>query len=257
MSTSPAVPESDPVEPRTDPLDDVARRLEGRRPEEILAFAADHLGPRVGFATGFGPEGCLLLDVIARHRLPIEAFTLDTGLLFPETYALWRRLEERYHLRIRGVRPALGVADQARLHGPRLWERDPDRCCQMRKVEPLRAALSGLDAWVSAIRRDQTTERRDAKVVERDHRFGLVKVNPLAGWTGEEVWAYLRANDVPFNPLHSEGYPSIGCRPCTTPVLDGENPRAGRWRQRGKVECGLHLRIVSSRPVPRLEGRSG
>jgi phosphoadenylyl-sulfate reductase (thioredoxin) len=235
LSTNPALSEDDAIE-------GAARSLEGRPPEEILAEAAARFGPRIGFAAGFGAEGCVVVDVIARHGLPIEAFTLDTGLLFPETRALWRRLEERYGLTIRAVRPRLGVEEQAAQHGPRLWERDPDRCCGMRKVEPLAAALDGLDAWVTAIRREQTRERGSARVVERDRRFGIVKVNPLAAWTHAQVWDYVRENDVPVNALHDRGYPSIGCWPCTTPARAGEDPRAGRWRHREKTECGLHLR---------------
>ncbi len=217
-----------------------AAALEGRPPGEILAWAADRFAPRVTLATSFGPEGCVLVDLIARRRLPIDVFTLDTGLLFPETRALWRRLEERYGLTIRGVRPAQTVEEQAARHGDRLWEREPDRCCGLRKVAPLREALAGFDAWVSAIRRDQTPERARTRAVEADLRFGLVKVNPLAGWTAEQVWAYVRAHDVPTNPLHQRGYPSIGCVPCTTPVAPGEDARAGRWRGRAKKECGLH-----------------
>jgi phosphoadenylyl-sulfate reductase (thioredoxin) len=227
------------------PADEIAgaaRRLSGRPPAEALAWAAERFAPRVAFATGFGPEGCLIVDLIARHRLAIEVFTLDTGLLFPETYALWRRLEERYGLTIRAVRPALTVAEQAAAHGDRLWQRDPDRCCALRKVEPLGQTLAGLDAWVTAIRREQTPERAGAQVVEWDERFGLVKVNPLVTWTHQDVWSYLRAHDVPVNPLHDRGYPSIGCEPCTSPVRPGENPRAGRWRGRAKTECGLHER---------------
>jgi phosphoadenylyl-sulfate reductase (thioredoxin) len=178
----------------------------------------------------------------------VDLLTLDTGLLFPETYALWRRLEQRYGLRIRAVRPAQTVEQQAAALGPALWERDPDRCCGLRKVEPLRAALSGYRAWISAIRREQTPERAGVAVVARDARFGLVKVSPLAAWTAARVWGYLRAHDVPTNPLHARGYPSIGCQPCTTPVRIGENPRAGRWRGKGKTECGLHAPERSSPP---------
>lgn len=237
MSTNPALPEEDAVE-----LEHAARRLEGCPPEEILAHAAARFVPRIAFATGFGPEGCVLVDVIARHRLQVEVLTLDTGLLFPETRTLWRRLEERYGLTIRSVRPRLGVEEQAAQHGPRLWERDPDRCCWMRKVEPLAEALAGLDAWVTAIRREQTKDRGDARVFEADRRFGLVKVNPLVAWTHAQVWDYVRENDVPVNALHARGYPSIGCWPCTTAVREGEDPRAGRWRHREKTECGLHAR---------------
>jgi len=240
MSSQPLVP--------TDDLLDASRRLENRAPEAILAAAASRFAPRIGFATGFGPEGCVLLDMIGRHRLPIDVFTLDTGLLFPETHELWRRLESRYRLRIRAVRPALDLAGQASQLGDRLWERDPDRCCGIRKVEPLHAELAGLDAWVTAIRRDQTRDRAAAQVLERDARFGLVKVNPLVAWTSALVWDYVRRHDVPVSPLHSLGYPSVGCRPCTSPVRPGEDPRAGRWRGREKTECGLHARG----PMPTL-----
>jgi len=221
---------------------DSARRLEARPPAETLAWAAERFAPRVAFATGFGAEGCVIVDLIARHRLAIEVFTLDTSVLFPETYALWRRLEERYGLTIRAVRPAITLNEQAAQHGDSLWQRDPDRCCALRKLEPLRQALSGLDAWVTAIRREQTPARASARVVEWDERFGLVKLNPLASWTHDEVWGYLTAQHVPVNALHARGYPSIGCEPCTSPVVPGEDPRAGRWRGARKTECGLHSR---------------
>jgi phosphoadenylyl-sulfate reductase (thioredoxin) len=232
----------------TDDLAAAAWRLEGHPPERILAVAAARFAPRIAFATGFGPEGCVLLDIIGRQRLPIDVFTLDTGLLFPETYELWGRLEARYRLRIRAVRSPLDLPAQAARHGERLWERDPDLCCDIRKVDPLRKALEGLDAWVTAIRREQTPDRAEVKVLEPDRRFGLVKVNPLAAWTHAQVWEYVRSHDVPVSPLHARGYPSIGCVPCTSPVIPGEDARAGRWRGREKKECGLHSR----RPVPSL-----
>ncbi|HEY2942639.1 MAG TPA: phosphoadenylyl-sulfate reductase [Vicinamibacteria bacterium] len=222
---------------------DAAGALEGRSPADVLAWAADRYAPRITFATAFGAEGCVLVDLIARHHLPVDVFTLDTGLLFPETYALWRRLEERYGFTIRAVRPDLSVDAQSTLHGDALWARMPDRCCEIRKVAPLRRALAGFDAWITSIRRDQTRDRSAARVVEWDRRFGLVKVNPLAGWTSDDVQRYVRVHRVPVNPLHAHGYPSIGCMPCTTAVAPGEAPRAGRWRGRGKTECGLHARI--------------
>ena len=215
--------------------------LEGRSPTEILQWSVANLGPRIAFATGFGAEGCVLVDLIARAELPIDIFTLDTGLLFDETYALWAALEKKYAITIRAVKPALTVDQQAVAEGPGLWERDPDRCCDQRKVKPLRAALAGFSAWVTAIRRDQTPERATAQVVEDDAKFGLKKINPLVAWTHDDVWGHLYANDVPFNPLHERGYPSIGCQPCTSQIVPGENLRAGRWRGAGKRECGLHV----------------
>jgi len=216
--------------------------FEDRPPGEVLAWAAERFAGRIVFTTGFGAEGCLLIDVIVRQGLAIELATLDTGLLFPETYTLWRRLEARYGVTIRGITPSQSVSEQATAHGERLWARSPDLCCALRKLAPLERALEGRKAWVTAIRRDQTRQRAFARVVEPDpSRPGLTKINPLVSWTSAEVWAYLRANQVPFNPLHERGYPSIGCRPCTSPVSSGEDERAGRWRGFGKTECGLHL----------------
>jgi phosphoadenylyl-sulfate reductase (thioredoxin) len=217
-----------------------ARALEGESALAILQWASSHV-PSLTFATGFGAEGCVIIDLIGRHRLPIDIFTLDTGLLFPETYALWRALEARYAITIRSVAPDQTVAEQAAAHGDALWSREPDRCCELRKVQPLTRALRGFAGWVTAIRRDQTPERADAQIVESDRKFGLIKINPLVTWTHDDVWGHIYANDVPFNALHERGYPSIGCQPCTSPVVPGESLRAGRWRGTGKNECGLHV----------------
>jgi phosphoadenylyl-sulfate reductase (thioredoxin) len=218
-----------------------AVELEGRSAGDILAAVADRFAPRLTFATGFGMEGCVLIDLIARGSLPIDIFTLDTGLLFPETYAVWRRLESRYGIVIRAVRPERTVQEQAAGEGPELWSRDPDRCCELRKIRPQRLALAPFDAWISAVRRDQTPDRAEAPVIGWDGRFGLARVNPLVRWTTEDVREYVREHDVPINLLHDRGYPSIGCLPCTSPVAFGEDPRAGRWRGFEKTECGLHL----------------
>jgi phosphoadenylyl-sulfate reductase (thioredoxin) len=222
-------------------LDAAARDLDAAPALDILRWAADRFAPRFGFGTGFGAEGCVLIDLIGRHQLPVDIFTLDTGLFFEETYELWRRLEQRYGITIRAVRPELDVDQQAARHGDELWRRDPDACCRMRKVEPLAREARRFDAWTTAIRRDQTAERQNARVLERDARFGLVKVNPLVSWNSAQIWRYLLDHDVPYNPLHDQGYPSIGCAPCTSPVDTGEDPRAGRWRGTAKTECGLHL----------------
>ena len=224
-----------------------AEALEPRTPEEILAWSTSTL-PRVTFATGFGVEGCVLIDMVARANLPIDLFTLDTGVLFSETHSLWKQLEQQYGVTIRSVRPAQTLAEQAEAHGDRLWERDPDACCALRKVAPLTATLQNYDAWITAIRRDQTATRATAQHVEWDGRNGLVKVNPLLRWTSDDVWRYVRANDVPFNELYERDYRSIGCAPCTTPVLPGEDPRAGRWRSREKNECGLHIKLQPVNP---------
>ncbi len=228
------------AEARPDEVVAAGERLEGATALDILRWATGRYG-KLTFATGFGAEGCVVIDLIARHALPIDLFTLDTGVLFPETYAVWKKLEQRYGVTIRAVTPELTIPAQALLHGPRLWERDPDRCCELRKIVPLRNALTGFDGWITALRREQTPERGHARVVEHDRKFNLVKINPLAGWTHDDVWAHVYANDVPVNELHDQGYPSIGCQPCTSAVAADEDPRAGRWRGTAKKECGLHV----------------
>jgi phosphoadenosine phosphosulfate reductase len=219
-----------------------AKELEREPAVEVLRWASTHIA-KLTFATGFGAEGCVIIDLIARNNLRVDLFTLDTGLLFPETYELWRRLEARYGVTIRGVRPEQSVDEQARAHGPALWERQSNRCCELRKIRPLRTALAGFDAWITAIRRDQTQSRAYARVVERDPKFDLIKVNPLVTWTHDDVWGHIYANDVPYNPLHDRDYPSIGCQPCTSAVAPGEDPRSGRWRGSSKKECGLHVLV--------------
>ncbi len=239
--------------------------LEGGDPVAALEWAVARFAPRLALACSFGPEDLVLVDLIGRHRLPIDVFTLDTGVFFPETYALWRQVEATYGLQVRGVRPAQSIDEQAAEHGPALWTRAPDRCCPLRKVVPLTAAREGLAAWVTGIRRDQTPERASARVVERDRRPGLIKVNPIAHWSHDDVWAHLYLHDVPTNPLHQQGYPSIGCAPCTSPVVAGEDPRNGRWRGSVKTECGLHVgdeplvpvgALTSARPEPAEPGEA-
>ena len=225
----------------TDEIKQASQELETRSAEDILVWAADHFSGRLTFATSFGIEDCVVTDMAARHKLPLDIFTLDTGLLFPETYALWKQIEKRYDVTIKRVSPAHTVEEQGAHEGPELWGRDPDRCCDLRKMQPLRSTLSDYDAWVTAIRRDQTPERAHAPVVSWDARFGLIKINPLVRWKFDEVKAYVHDHNVPYNPLHDQNYPSIGCVPCTSPVMPGEDPRSGRWRGSEKTECGLHF----------------
>jgi len=224
-------------------IKEAARDLETASAADIVRWAADRFAPRLTFATSLGIEDCLVTDLIARAKLPVDLFTLDTELLFPETYALWKRIEEKYGVTIKAVKPARTVAEQASAEGPALWTREPDRCCDLRKMRPLGATLANYDAWITAIRRDQTPERANAPVVGWDGRFGLVKINPLVRWTSDQVRAYVAEHEVPYNPLHDRNYPSIGCMPCTSPVMPGEDSRSGRWRGQEKTECGLHLRI--------------
>lgn len=238
-------------------LTEIADQADRWTAETILRWAESRFAPRLALATGFGAEGCVLIDLVARHNLRIDLFTLDTGLLFPETYSLWRTLEERYGVSIQAVRPEQTVPQQAAQHGERLWERTPEQCCTLRKTAPLAAYLSGRDAWITAIRRDQTSTRATARAIEWDARFGLVKVNPLVAWSKAEVWEHIRAHEVPYNALHDQGYPSIGCHPCTSAVAPGESDRAGRWRGRGRTECGLHVRAeAASVSTIELEGQA-
>jgi phosphoadenylyl-sulfate reductase (thioredoxin) len=209
-------------------------------PLAILRWAVTQYAPRLALATAFNPEDNVLLDVVARHRLPVDVFTLDTGLLFPETRVLWQRLEARYGVTIRAVRPAQDVEAQAATHGPELWARDPDACCALRKVAPLRAALVDADAWITGLRRAQSPTRAQAPVVGWDAHSGRVKLNPLAAWSQADVDAYVAERRVPVNALHARGYPSIGCWPCTRAVAPGADPRSGRWAGTAKTECGLH-----------------
>jgi phosphoadenylyl-sulfate reductase (thioredoxin) len=229
------------VTPFRDELPALASALEGRPPEEVLAAVAPRFPGRIALACSFGAEDCVLVDVVARHRLPVEVFTLDTGFLFPETQVLWATLEARYAVKITAAPVALPALDRSK---PPPWEADPDACCHARKVVPLRAKLATLGTWVTGIRRDQTPDRANAKVVEWDARFDLAKVNPLASWKAEDVAAYARRFSVPTSPLHDRGYLSVGCAPCTSPVKPGEDPRAGRWRGREKTECGLHAERI-------------
>ena len=224
-------------------LEAKAAELEVAQPEAVLRWAVEEFGPDIALATGFGAEGCVLVAMLSNISRDTRIFYLDTDLLFPETYALRDQLEMRYGVRFERRATRLSLSDQAIEYGERLWERQPDLCCQLRKVEPLREMLSGLRAWVTAIRRDQSPERAGVGVMERDEKYGLIKINPLAAWSARNVWNYIAKHDVPYNPLHDQGYPSIGCVPCTTPVQISERPRAGRWRGTDKTECGIHQRV--------------
>ena len=215
-------------------------QLELESAEAVLRWALREFGPDVALATGFGAEGCVLIRMLSEIDRTARIFYLDTDLLFPETYALIGELESRYGVCFEKRTSGFSLAAQAARYGERLWETEPDLCCQLRKVEPLREILSGLRAWITAIRRDQTPARANASVIERDRKFDLIKINPLAGWSSREVWRYIKEHDVPCNRLYDQGYRSIGCQPCTTLVQIGEDERSGRWRGTSKTECGLH-----------------
>lgn len=225
---------------RLEKLAAASARLEAAEPEEILEWGFDEFGHRITIATGFGAEGIALIDMATKINADPDIFFLDTEFLFPETYELRDRLEQRYSIQIRAVTCDFTAEAQVRQFGERLWESNPDLCCRLRKLEPLKAELSGFDAWITAIRRDQSDSRATAQPVEWDFRWQLAKVNPLVRWSREDVWNYIRTNGLPYNPLHDRGYPSIGCTHCTSSVSGQEDERAGRWRGHKKTECGLH-----------------
>jgi phosphoadenosine phosphosulfate reductase len=227
--------------------------MEQWSPEDLLRWAFVTFGGHVEIASGFGAEGVALIDIAARVQPNLRVFTLDTDFLFPETYSLMDRVEQRYGIRIERLKSELVPEEQERLYGPALWSREPDACCNLRKIEPLRKKLSQLRAWITSIRRDQTSARASAKKVEWDEKFHLVKINPLADWTTSQVWRYILDHNVPYNPLHDQSYPSIGCTHCTRSVRPGEDARAGRWSGFNKTECGLHTAAVPPSLVARIE----
>jgi phosphoadenosine phosphosulfate reductase len=207
---------------------------------ELIRGALDAFGHDVAIASSFGAEDVVLIDIASRRRLPFRIFALDTQFLFPETYALIGEIESKYGINVERCLPSLTPDEQAAAFGEALWSFDPDRCCAIRKIDPLREKLRTLKAWITGIRRDQAPSRASAKKLEWDDKFALWKFNPLADWSSERVWSYIRANSVPYNPLHDRNYPSIGCTWCTRRVEPGEDPRAGRWSGFAKTECGLH-----------------
>jgi len=216
-------------------------KLDGQTPEAILRWAVDRFFPRLTMATAFGPEGNCIIHILAGIEPHVRIFNLETGYQFPETLKLRERIKEKYGIEVEYVRAEATVKEYEDEHGGPLYVIRPDQCCEDRKIIPLRQAVAGYEAWISAIRKDQSGERGKASVVQWDAKFNLVKINPLLHWTKKDVWNFITKNDVPYNPLHDRGYPSIGCWPCTAPVGEGEDERAGRWRGTGKKECGLHV----------------
>jgi phosphoadenosine phosphosulfate reductase len=214
-------------------------------PQDAIAWALERFDDRkLVITTAFGLEGCALIDMVARHGRELRVVWLDTMFLFPETYRLRERLAVRYpHLRFEKHGTTLTPEEQETHHGPELWRRDPDACCRLRKVDPLRQVLAEAEVWMTGITRHQGPTRAGAGVVEWAHDYGVLKVNPLAAWDRPKVWEYIQANEVPYNELHERGYPTLGCTHCTLPVA-GATPatysRAGRWAGTEKTECGLH-----------------
>lgn len=227
--------------PADEELAALDRRFADADPREVVAWAVERFAGRLSLTCSFGgASGMVLLDMTLAADPAVPVLYVDTDFLFPETHATVRAVEERYGIETLAVRSALPPATQARLHGPALWERDPDACCALRKVEPMRAALAPFAAYLTGLRRDQAETRRRTPVVQWDAKFDLVKLNPLATWDERTVWAYIVEQGLPYNPLHDRGYPSLGCTNCTLAVGPGGDLRDGRWSGTGKVECGLH-----------------
>ncbi|GIP36297.1 phosphoadenylyl-sulfate reductase [Paenibacillus sp. J2TS4] len=216
-----------------------SEELEGESAESVLQWAVERF-PNITLACSFGAEDVVLVDLLNQVSPRTDIFYLDTDLHFKETYETRDRLEERYGKPFLRVEPRLSLQQQADAYGDRLWASNPNQCCAIRKVDPLAEVLSKYDAWITGIRREQAPTRANAKKIEYDVKFGLVKFNPLADWTSDDIWSYIRTNNIIYNPLHDAGYPSIGCEKCTRPVREGEDPRAGRWSGFEKTECGLH-----------------
>ena len=233
------------LEPTAELLSELARyseRLETATPQEILQWTVDRFADQFTMATAFGPEGMVLIHMLSEIDGPFSIFNLDTGYQFRETLELRERVTRRYGIEVELKKPELSVEEYEAKNGGPVYIDRPDQCCFDRKIKLLRPALHGKHAWASAIRRDQSPDRASAPIVGWDEKFQLVKVSPLANWTKGQVWKMITDHDIPYNPLHDQGYPSIGCQPCTRAVLLGEDERAGRWSGFAKTECGLHSR---------------
>ena len=232
---------------QTRPSDEELKRLsdsfESRQPWEVLEYALKAYAGKITLASSFGAEDVALVDMMYRIDPEAPLFYLNTDFLFPETLEVRDRIVERYRLKptqVIEMKSLLTPERQVAQYGEALWAKDPDQCCQLRKLEPLGRVLSGYAAWITGIRRDQAPTRANAGLVEWDRKFNLVKVNPLARWSSEQVWSYIQLHEIPYNILHDRNYPSIGCTHCTAPVLPGDDPRSGRWKNFTKTECGLH-----------------
>jgi phosphoadenosine phosphosulfate reductase len=215
--------------------------VEAMTAEDSLLWAYDRFGDKLCLTCSWQKQSSVLVHMVSELGIDISVIELDTALFFRETYETRERLVERYGLEL--IRPeVISVAEQHKQEGPNLWESNPDRCCHVRKVEPLERALKDYDAWISGIRREQSLTRKDAQRVEFSERYDVWKIQPLVDWDAKRVDAYIHVNEIPYNPLHDAGYPSIGCIPCTRPVSRDQDERAGRWADSDKIECGIHTK---------------
>ncbi len=208
---------------------------------EVLKWTYDHYGDEVVYACSFGIEGIVLIDLISKVKPQATIVFLDTGVHFKETYEIIEKVKKTYPaLTIHMKKPQLTLKEQAEAYGDKLWETKPNQCCQIRKLDPLKETLSKGHAWISGLRREQSPTRQHVEFINRDDKFQSVKICPLIHWTWKEIWRYSHKHNLSYNPLHDQGYPSIGCFHCTTPAIDVNDLRSGRWKGKGKTECGLH-----------------
>lgn len=238
-------PDDENFEPSEEFLAELAEhsaRLESATPEEIIAWAHETFGDGLTMGTAFGPEGCVLLSMLAEIAPETYVFNLDTGYQFQETLDLRDRIARKYGLEVDMLQPELTVPEYEAKHGGPLYETNPTQCCFDRKIKVLQKAMKGRKAWISGIRREESEHRAKAAIIGWDRKFNVVKVCPFANWTKKDVWNRIVKHDIPYNPLHDRGYPSIGCWPCTRAQQAGEtDDRSGRWASyAGKTECGLH-----------------
>lgn len=224
-------------------LNRLNQQFEESHPGEILAWGYETFGNEMVLGTGFGSSGVFLIHQLQRYGIDIPVFYLDTNLLFDSTYELKDRIEARYNIDITRIRPELSLKEQAERFGDELWKRNPNQCCFYRKVLPLRNYLSDKKAWVTGIRRSQSDTRNQVRIVDWDEENDVIKINPVAHWSGKKIWDEIHRHNLPYNPMHDEGYPSIGCIPCTQPVNASKesDDRNGRWNGTDKTECGIHF----------------
>jgi len=193
------------------------------------------------YASSFGAEAIVLLDLISKVKKDAKIVFLDTNLHFPETYEVIEKVKKRYpDFQIQFIQPELSLKEQEEKYGKELWKTNPDLCCQIRKIEPLKKEIQRVKAWMSGLRREQSITRKHVQFINKDEKFQSIKICPLIHWKWDDVWAYIQLNQLPYNRLHDQNYPSIGCAPCTLPSDDSKNSRAGRWAGFNKLECGLH-----------------
>ena len=230
----------EPTETLLASLDAASQNLESAAPVEILQWAVENYAPNFAMATAFGPEGMTMIHMLSTFAPETPIFNLETGYQFQETLELREKVKQRYGIEVQLVRPELDVVEYEQLHGGPVYKSDPNKCCYDRKLSLLKKVANRLHCWSSAIRRDQSPDRAKAPIVGWDKKFGLIKVSPLANCSKKDIWNMILEHDIPYNPLHDQGYPSVGCWPCTRPIGIGEDERAGRWSGTAKTECGLH-----------------